>query len=470
MPGSFTLFEHRDYRGRALTLDLDDYVANELHSLKNTPLHDEVSSVRWDLPADRVVALYEHHDGRGRSYHLGPGAGADASTHDDDFKDCATAWRWTAVTRPDSVLRAFESIQTVAALSRFERGSITLGSGHLQGVGCVDRGTLAISTSGRTRASVLFVAWPDHVGSGDGEIIGTVTVGRRPLDHAGGLQISEDVLAVGVEDNEAKNRSRIVFWDVADPRAASPLRHLAFDRPGDGQAPLVERWTAGAVGLAEASDGHLLVVGSWNSADLDFYRSTRKDLRDPTCRFLHVADWSSDHADRGSWVDDTWANYQSLSVVISHDGRQFIIGGNRNAAGEDWIDLYEVDLNLPSARRLTKVAKKHMTCREGASFRWAGGIVAVGEILHAIATERDLHEHTIVNLFPGRGSGFGRAGETRFLANTRSRQTHSLLDPCPWVDKISPRNRRRTDAQLDGYRWCDFCFPERVVAKETSWT
>ena len=201
------------------------------------------------------------------------------------------------------------------------------------------------------------------------------------------------------------------------------------------------------------------MVGSWDSVELDFYRSTSNDLRDTNCRFGHVADWSRDLADRSSWVDDTWANYQSLNLVVSGDGRQFVIGGNRNAAGEDWIDLYEIELTLPPARRVTKVAKRHLTCRDGASFRWAGGIAVDGTLLHAIATERDLHERTTVNIFYGPGGTFGDVSENRYLANTRSCKTHSLLNPCPWVDEISLRNRLPTDVQLDGYEWCDFCFP-----------
>ena len=459
MAGSFTLFEHRNFRGRALTFELDDFGRDRLHSLENTPVHDKVSSVTWNLDSDEVVRLYEHDDGTGRSYGFGPGAGADASTDDDTFVDCATTWRWTS---PNSVLEAFDAIQTVAAVSRFARASTSLTGGHLQGVGRVDPHTLAISTSGDHRATVMFVRWEDRTGTGDGEIITTVAVGQHPLDHAGGLQIADDVLAVGVEDNGAKDRSRIVLLDVADPASTTSLDHLAFDRPADGQTRTVKRWTAGAVGLTKTGTGHLLVVGSWDSADLDFYRSTGDDLRSTACRFRHVATWSSDRADRSSWVDDTWASYQSLNLVTSDDGRQFVIGGNRNARGEDWIDLYEIELALPAARRLTKVAKKHLTCREGASFRWSGGIAVDGTLLHAIATERDLHRLTTVNIFSGRGDAFGDDVETRFVANTRSRRTHSLRKPCPWVDGISLRNRRPTDVQLDGYDWCSFCFPARA--------
>ena len=461
MPGSFTLFENTEFGGRALTFHLDAHAENALHSIKGTDLHDRVSSLTWDLPADTLVILFEHDDGTGRAYPFGPGTGADASTHDKDFKDCATTWRWTTLSSMHSVKEAFGWIGTVGQVSKFRRGATTLEGGHLQGVGLVDIRTLAISTSGHDEARVLFVAWDERIGSGTGSIVGELVVGTIPLDHGGGLQIADGVLAVGTEDNDDKDRSRVVFHDVTEAPASTELAHLAFDRPGPGQAAEHKRWTAGAVGMGLVGNSYLLVVGSWGSDELDFYRSTGPDLRDPTCRFRHVADWSEDDADTGTWIDDNWASYESLNLIIGTDDRVFLIGGNRSN-GRDWIDLYEVDLDAPRSIRLTKLAKRHLTCRDGASFRWSGGIATDGTVLHAVTTERDLHNRTTVNVFNGPGGLSGGASKFRFLANTRTRETHSLIDPCPWVVKISLANRLPTDGRPAGFGWCDFCFPERA--------
>ncbi len=88
-----TLYEHADFKGKSFTLRIDSHIEKVLHSLKGSDLRDEVSSVRWDLPDDVVVALYEDADGMGRTYQIGPGRGGDRSTHSENFKDCATAWR-----------------------------------------------------------------------------------------------------------------------------------------------------------------------------------------------------------------------------------------------------------------------------------------------------------------------------------------------------------------------------------------
>lgn len=441
-----------------MRIELDDYVEGGLHTLRSTGLLRRVSSVRWELPDATVAVLYERDDGTGRAYGFGPGDGADRSTDDDDFRDCATTWRWTRTTSKRSVVEAFNSIQTVPVVTTFARGTTRLAGGHLQGVGLLDRRSLAIAASGTPEAVVLIVSWPERIGIDEGAIGDTVVVGDAPLDHAGGLQIAEGVLAVGVEDDRAKDRSRVVFLDVSDPTSVGTLHHLAIDRPAAGQVSTTRRWTAGAVGLARVGARAMVVVGSWDSAELDFYRATRHDLADLGCTFEHVAEWARDDADTSTWVDDNWGKYQSLNLMASKS-RLFLVGGNRNDDGEDWIDLYEVDLGQVPSRRLTKIAKRHMRCRDGASFRWAGGIVANGSVLHALATEKDLHDHTSVNIFHGPGGASGVAGGARFVANTRARTLHSLAEPCPQVARIALRNRLPTNVEPSGYRLCHRCFP-----------
>jgi hypothetical protein len=50
----------------------------------------------------------------------------------------------------------------------------------------------------------------------------------------------------------------------------------------------------------------------------------------------------------------------------------------------------------------------------------------------------------------------------RLVANTRSKETHSLDHPCAWVSKISSRHRWLVGERPTGYHWCDFCFPARA--------
>jgi alpha/beta superfamily hydrolase len=47
----------------------------------------------------------------------------------------------------------------------------------------------------------------------------------------------------------------------------------------------------------------------------------------------------------------------------------------------------------------------------------------------------------------------------RYLANRRSRETHSRVQPCPWVSQIAPPNRIFASSRPNGFNWCDYCFP-----------
>lgn len=65
-----------------------------------------------------------------------------------------------------------------------------------------------------------------------------------PLRHSGGIQLIDDVLLVGIEDNQQKTRSEVQFWDVSQPNKFRQLTHLTVQRTGPPKAQ-----TAGAVGL-----------------------------------------------------------------------------------------------------------------------------------------------------------------------------------------------------------------------------
>lgn len=54
------------------------------------------------------------------------------------------------------------------------------------------------------------------------------------------------------------------------------------------------------------------------------------------------------------------------------------------------------------------------------------------------------------------------AAPARLLANRRSKETHSLDNPCPWVSRIAFVNRLEVSTKPATYNWCDFCFPARA--------
>lgn len=97
MPGRIDLFKDTNYKGEKLTLEniTDQYPENALHAIKGA-LHDEASSMTWDLPPHVIAVFYEHDDGTGRQYAIwGKNGVVNLDKH--GFDDEASSWRWVTV-------------------------------------------------------------------------------------------------------------------------------------------------------------------------------------------------------------------------------------------------------------------------------------------------------------------------------------------------------------------------------------
>lgn len=397
MENTFTLYENTDFGGNSLKINLDKYSSNKLHSLKEFDVHDKLSSLSWDVDSDVIVVLYEHSDGTGRTYTFGRGSGSDSSTHGvDNFKDCNSSWRW--IKRGSvSVIDAFDWIGKEGKKFTFPGKNINLDGGHFQGVACLNNQTLAISTSSNSVAKVYIFEWHPTIGQGEGVLVKEIVVGNSPFDHAGGIQISNQVLAVGVEDFNGKKKSKVKFFDLRNPKLPKELVHLEVYRTGDVE----ERKTAGAVGLLKLREKYLMIAGSWNSGTIDFYYSNKSNLFDQNCKFELCASWEKNEVDNyDKWIDKNWGGYQSLNLVSFDNATIYLIGGHIDV--RNWIDLYRIEF-VSTKVRLVKVKKRPLTCSDNTSFLYAGGIFFDGTFLHAVATEKNPHEKTSANLFEGPG-------------------------------------------------------------------
>ncbi len=92
---SFIIYKHDHYRGKSRTFSdiTKNYKENKRYSIKGTKLHDEVSSMKWNLPKGIEVVLTEHNDGEGRYFNM-TGKGKDKDTKNNNFKDCMSSWKW----------------------------------------------------------------------------------------------------------------------------------------------------------------------------------------------------------------------------------------------------------------------------------------------------------------------------------------------------------------------------------------
>jgi hypothetical protein len=151
----------------------------------------------------------------------------------------------------------------------------------------------------------------------------------KPYKHAGGIQIAGRFLAVGIEDNEKKDTSIVWILDIDQLKEETIKPFIEIKREGP-----VKRSTAGAVGLAKMGEKHLLAVGSWDSATIDFYESNNRPLEADDC----------------------------------HGAIQLI--GFANTGGKNHADVFLVDL---STHRLVKKTSHVFKCQD-TSFQSGAGM------------------------------------------------------------------------------------------------
>lgn len=274
---------------------------------------------------------------------------------------------------------------------------------HFQGVGRLASGPYLVMSG--SNASELFVAElasrsPSSSGrwganrtsssappTGD-RVIASIDVadeaGFPEYDHAGGMQVIGDYVAVGLEPlgaTRSTTNSAVAIVDVTSPSA--PHVASVLNRAGQG--------TAGAVGITQMSNGRwLMAVGEYDSDKIDFYVSSLSSL--PSATWTLIDTWART-ADGtlcpgpGQRVDGSnYGAYQNLHLFTQQDGAIYLIGSHRDPWGDDFADLYAVSFSeyvlpcsytLPpggSRVRLTKVAKKHLTCTDTCNFDAGGGM------------------------------------------------------------------------------------------------
>jgi len=266
--------------------------------------------------------------------------------------------------------------------------------GHLQGIQRTDidgRRYFIISGSSDDAAYFIVVG---RTSRGYG-IVQRKVICREPYRHAGGIQVIGDYLAVGVEDNLERDKSRVHFFDVASPE--EPIGEPIITIQREGTKKLA---TAGAVAVAKRARDYLLIAGSWDSDTLDFYRSNGAALREPGCEFTYWQTWSKNDACKENWCNDTWGSYQNLNLISDIHDRLFLLGYYCNADNGDCVDLYSLDLSKPSSEMVRKESSKIAKCKQGASFKYGGGgYIKDEDSLVSYACERNCRDTTVINEF-----------------------------------------------------------------------
>lgn len=190
-----------------------------------------------------------------------------------------------------------------------------------------------------------------------------------PFRHAGGFQIFEDLLAVGIEDNYKRDQSRVMLYQILDPVGPQLQLLRTVERSGEYQ-----RYTAGCVALTEHQDTLLLVVGNWDAKQLDCYTLARNQLKDPLAQFQHIATLDSETFSRESWTEPSWNSYQNINLLHDATGQLLLAGmALDEKRNREIVDLFALKVSRGETT-LRKVAQQTFPRLATTTFKWGGGI------------------------------------------------------------------------------------------------
>ena len=102
-----------------------------------------------------------------------------------------------------------------------------------------------------------------------GEINQVLSINKiftKPFSHAGGFQLYNDYLAIGIEDNFRRDRSKICIFKIKNPRDPPQKPIAIIERKGKKR-----RYTAGCVGITKFKGNILVLVSDYNCQNLDLY-------------------------------------------------------------------------------------------------------------------------------------------------------------------------------------------------------
>jgi len=239
--------------------------------------------------------------------------------------------------------------------------------GHLQGVQHLshnenDYYVLSGSSDSNSYYSIVKLGEENLVAS-------TNTILEKPFKHAGGFQIYKNLMAIGIEDNEAKNISRVFIYQIDDPNSPPDKPLKIIEREG-----AIKRATAGCIAITEIGAEILVVVGDWDTAHLDFYRINRDKLDQEGAAFKLDYSINCQEMDRTDWIDESWLSYQNINFIQDGSGQLYLAGMTSNDAEENILDFYEIEIKQPFTPKLRKVYSKNFNKNTQAKFRWGSGI------------------------------------------------------------------------------------------------
>lgn len=277
--------------------------------------------------------------------------------------------------------------------------------GHLQGIQLYSRdGRDYVFLSGSS-SKAAYMAHAELAETA--RVIGIDTFMLDPYRHAGGFQIHDRYLAVGIEDNRLRNASMVMIYDLDGfPGAWTEPLHV-IERKGE-----FERVTAGAVGITEIHDHALVAVGNWDSRVIDFYVCPLPEFKQGRNRFRLVYSADMRRLSRAGWCDPHWRPYQNINLFVGARGAVYLTGFTRGEKGQHLADVFE--LLVPEAffdpklaggdgregMTIKKTHSKSFVPKGNACFRAGAGLCRLSDgQLALFSCPNRMGGHSVINVF-----------------------------------------------------------------------
>lgn len=268
--------------------------------------------------------------------------------------------------------------------------------GHLQGIQYFEskgKKYVVVSGSSSTVAYYAVIQLTDD----EQKVVHYKVIGDYPMKHAGGIQVYDHYLAIGVEDNLLKDRSQVMIFDLSEPGVSDAKPLITIEREGKFKAS-----TAGAVGFTKHDEQYILAVAGWDTKQIDFYRSNMKPLEDTACKFVYVSSWNTLKADRSDWMNRWWHAYQNINLLVDGNENLYMMGMHVTKDG-NFVDQYQLTFDREDEYEPLLV-KQHMFqfyCVQGATFRNGGGIYVKSpeEIVVMSIAKNIKPKKTLINWF-----------------------------------------------------------------------
>ena len=294
----------------------------------------------------------------------------------------------------DYIISKFKSISENPTTIEFDNSKkVNNIGGHLQGIQLITRNEINYAILSGSSDSYAYLS---VVKLGDkNKVISVKQLDQKPYKHAGGFQVYENYLAVGIEDNEKKDKSKVCIYDISNPENISVQPVEVIERKGE---PL--RSTAGCVGITTYKNKILLAVGDWDTQNIDFYSCSKNDIG--KSGFKKFQSINIENMSRQDWIDKNWHAYQNINL-INFNNDLYLVGLGQNGDQENVADLYGLKEENSNNFILLKLASKTFNCENESSFKAGAGLnfYETGE-MQLISCGYNIEDANYINFFKNR--------------------------------------------------------------------